>query len=85
MAQAMLDIRKNKKHSMINKETQTGNATELYVSLSETKHFRLYFNEKYNEQVLAFNINCSKQFVITKSMWKIFRKHINFIDNNFNE
>ena len=52
MAQAMIDLKnKNKKHIMINKETQTGDNTELYVSLSNTKHFRLYFNEKYNDTV----------------------------------
>ncbi len=84
MAQAMIDLKKNKKHTMINKETQTGDDHELYVSLSNSKHFRLYFNEKYNDSVLAFNINCSKQFVITKPMWKIFRNHINFIDSNLN-
>ena len=85
MAQAMIDLKnKNKKHIMINKETQTGDNTELYVSLSNTKYFRLYFNEKYNDTFLAFNINCSKQFIITKSMWKIFRNYINFIDSNLN-
>jgi hypothetical protein len=80
MAQAMIDLKKNVKLRDVS--TQTGNYLEFYVTLSKSKHFRLYFNESYNDMVVALNINNSKSFIFTKDMWKIFRNYIEQIDES---
>ena len=63
--------------------TQTGDTVDFFVNLSKSKHFRLYYNESYKDIVLAFNINNSKSFIFTRLMCKIFREHINQIDETF--
>ncbi len=85
MAQAFIDFYKNKIDiKKINKSTQTNDLNEFFINLSSSKHARLYYSDSYNDYVLSLNINQSKSFIINKSMWKIFRKHINTIDSILN-
>lgn len=83
MAQAQVDYfkLKNKKDAI----TQTGDNSEFFVSLSENKYAKLYYSESYKELVLSFNINRSKSFIITKSMWKKLRPHILLIDSQLSQ
>jgi hypothetical protein len=76
MAQRMVDIYKNQKSVC----TQTGDDVEFFVSLSDSKHARLYYSESYKDIVLSFNINQCKSFIVTRQMWKNLRNHINKID-----
>jgi hypothetical protein len=77
MAQRMIDLAKIKKSIA----TQTGESANFYISLSKTKHASLKYSTSYKDTVLSFNINSSKSFIITRQMWKIFKKHITLIDN----
>lgn len=43
MAQAMVDKLKLKKYCDVS--TQTGNFLDFYITLSKSKHFRLYYSE----------------------------------------
>jgi hypothetical protein len=61
--------------------TQTGDFYEFAVQLNESKRARLYWSEAYKDYVLAFNINKSKSFIITRSMWKKLRNHLIQINN----
>jgi len=79
MAQRMLDIRK----SMKNVSTQTGNSSEFCIYLSNNKRARFYRSEAYKDDVLAFNINNAKSFIITRSMWKLLRLYLPQIDHLF--
>jgi hypothetical protein len=87
MAQAYVEKFKSYKNNLekkVNQSTQTSDLNEFYFNLSSSKHARLYYSESYNDLVLSLNINKSKSFIITKSMWKVFRNHINNIDNILN-
>lgn len=81
MAQRMIDLLKIKRSIA----TQTGESCEFFVSLSKTKHASLKYSTAYKDTVLSFNINSSKSFIITKSMWKIFRQHLTIIDHELNK
>ena len=64
---------------------QTGDFVEFSVFLSNSKSVRLYFSKCYKDYVLCIKINKSKKIIITRQMWKIFRKFINQIDNELNK
>lgn len=83
MAQAQVDFLKIK--NKIDVSTQTCNNNEFFVSLSENKYARLYYSESYKDIVLSFNINRSKSFIITKSMWVKLRPHILAIDTQLSQ
>jgi hypothetical protein len=68
----------NNRHSVA---TQTGNPVEFCVQLNDNKRARLYWSEAYGDYVLAFNINKSKTFIITKQMWCKLRPHLVSINN----
>jgi len=76
MAQKMLDLHKITKSIAC----QTGE-DELFINLSETKHALLKYSSSYKDFVLFLNINSSKSFIITKSMWKILRNYLPTIDD----
>jgi hypothetical protein len=64
--------------------TQTGEEDHLFIHLENKKTARLYFSSAYKETVLSFNFGSSKSFIITKSMWKVFRNYIKTIDTFLN-
>ena len=76
MAQAMLDKLKIKKDS----STQTGDPKEFQINLSENKHIRIYFSKTYKTHILSLNFGNCKKYIITKSMWKRLRVHLDRID-----
>lgn len=63
--------------------TQTGHreSMEFQISLSENKRARIFYSKSYKEYVLSFNYTNCKKFIVSKSMWKIFRIHFNRIDS----
>ena len=77
MTQAQVDIYK------IKKSLQNKIINEVIYKLSSTKHAKVYYSKAYKDLVLSFNfINC-KKFILTRSMWKVFKKSINLIDGEF--
>lgn len=80
MAQAQLDRIKFQKNVAI----QTGDRNELTINLSKTKTFRMYYSKSYKDYVISFNFTNCRKFIISRSMWKIFRKYINIIDGELN-
>lgn len=58
---------------------------DFYLSLSDSKHAILKYSKSYRDYVLSLNINSTKSFIITKQMWSILRKHINFIDQELSK
>ena len=64
--------------------TQTGNSNDLFIYLSDNKSIRVYYSNSYKEIVLSFNFG-SKSFIITRSMWLIFKKNFIKIDNLLND
>ena len=77
MAQAML-TKLNRQTSV---STQTGeNDDEFCIYMSKNKTFRVYNSKTYKSLVLSFNFGNFKKYIITKPMWKIFRRHIPQID-----
>ena len=82
MAQAMITLKKLNNCNNIG--TQTSLSSDFIINLSQNKHFRVYYSEAYQENVLSFNINKSKSFIMTASMWNIFKKHFKKIDNILN-
>ena len=83
MTQKQIQIKKL--HDRINSgilksiSTQTGDNNELIIYLGKNKHVRVYFSLAYKETVISFNF-CSKSFILTKSMWLVFKKNLNEID-----
>ena len=67
-----------------NSSTQTGNANDLIIYLSDNKSIRVYYSNAYKEIVLSFNFG-SKSFIITKLMWVMFKKHFIKIINLLND
>ena len=76
MANAMILQRKYR-----NIGVQTGDDNDLYIYLTNKKTARIYLSPAYKEKFLSLNFGTSKSFIITKSMWKIFRNHFSEIDN----
>ncbi len=81
MAQIMLDLKKTKKSI----GCQTGEDSEIFINLSNSKHAALKYSSSYKDIVLTFNINSTKSFIITKQMWKIFRQHLAKIDHELSK
>ena len=84
MAQKQIDITKIqdqiKSGLLKTASTQTGNGSEFILYLGQNKNASIYFSPVYKEVVLSYNF-CSKSFIITKSMWKVLRKHLSEIDS----
>jgi hypothetical protein len=76
MAEAMLRQRYNNSIG-----TQTSDSPDFCVILTNNKMARFYYSKSYRDYVLAFNINSSKSFIITRQMWKILRPHLRYIDH----
>jgi hypothetical protein len=101
MAQKMVDLklaeytlhRQQKKLEKLNNFLKSKNSNSLLLSnnkafflpLSKTKHATIFYSKSYRDFVLAFNINSTKSFIITKEMWKIFHEKINIIDKELNK
>ena len=64
--------------------SQTGNLNDLIFFLSDNKSIRVYYSNGYKQVVLSFNFG-SKSFIITKSMWRIFKNNFQIIDNLLND
>jgi hypothetical protein len=67
----------------INRESTPTVPENFFIQLSKTKHATLKYSKSYRDTVLAMNINSTKSFIITREMWKIFFKNINFINKEF--
>jgi hypothetical protein len=85
MAQAMITQNKfvisNNKKKYTTISTQTDNLSkEFCVYLAKNKTLRVYNSKTYKEYVLSFNFGNSKKYIITKSMWKLFRNYVPQID-----
>ena len=81
MAQAMLN--RHKKYASVYTQTNQveDDNKEFCIYMSNNKTFRLYKSKAYKNFVLSFNFGNFKKYIITKSMWVIFRKYINQIDS----
>lgn len=73
-------IIQNKINNQISKSTQTGDLIEFSVQLNQNKKAHLYWSQSYRDYVLAFNINSSKSFILTRCMWKKFKKYFDRFD-----
>ena len=63
---------------------ETGTQTDyLNFHLTNKKTVRMYYSQAYKEKVLSLNFGTSKNFIITKHMWKNFKKEFDKIDNVF--
>ena len=80
MAQAQIDRIKFLKNVAVQKD----NNNEMTINLSKSKKFRMYYSKSYKDYVITFNFTNCRKFLISRSMWKIFRKYINIIDGELN-
>lgn len=81
MAQKMITNRLLEKSMKKNISTQTNeNDPEFYINISKNKNIRLYYCKSHNDYVLSINFGNCKSFIITRSMWKIFRCYLTRID-----
>ena len=78
MAQAQVDQIKFLKNLAVQKDN------EMTINLSKSKKFRMYYSKSYKDYVISFNFTNCRKFLISRSMWKIFRKYINIIDGELN-
>lgn len=74
-----------KLHNLKSVGVQTGDSTELYITLTNKKTARVYYSSAYKEKVLSINFGTSKNFIFTKDMWNKFKKHFSKIDAILNE
>ena len=77
MAQAMIDLKLKKR----NISTQTSDSFDFTFNLTNTKSVRIFKSKSYKDFVLCLNLGCSKKFIITKAMWKIFCIYLPLINN----
>lgn len=78
MAQKMVDEWKKRQYR--NVAVQTGDFEEFKLNFSNFKSVRLYYSMAYKDFVLSFNLGNSKKFILTKTMWKLFRNYLAHID-----
>ena len=56
---------------------------DLFFNFTEKKTARMYFSQSYKDHVLSLNFGTSKNFIITKHMWKILQSQSQKIENVF--
>ena len=83
MAQAQI-TQKLHRPPMISKSTQTGERYELFVQLDKTKSMHVYYSQPYKDYVICLNFSNCKRYIITRSMWLLFKNHFEYINNVFN-
>ena len=83
MAQAQI-TQMLQKLTMISKASQTGERHELFVQLDKTKSMHIYYSQPYKDYVICLNFSNCKRYIITRSMWFLFRNHFDYINNVFN-
>ena len=66
-----------------NASCQTGDDKMFLIYLANNKTAKIYYSTTYKETVLCFTFG-SKSFIITKSMWNIFKKHFSVIESLIN-
>ena len=66
-----------------NSSCQTGDDKIFFIYLANNKTAKVYYSSTYKETVLCFTFS-SKSFIITKSMWNIFKKHLSVIESLIN-
>ena len=59
---------------------KTGTQT---FTINNNKKLKLYFSSVYKENVLAICLSSSKNFILTRSTWKLFKELIPIIDAFF--
>ena len=62
------------------KSVSTQTQLDFTFYLSDYKSVRLYYSKSYKDYVLSLALGNSKKFIITKSMWKIFKIYYPLID-----
>ena len=72
MAQAMID--------KLKKNVSTQTQFDFTFNLTNYKTVRIYYSKSYKEYVVSLNLGNSKKFIITKSMWKIFKIYYPLIE-----
>jgi len=55
------------------KRTQTD---DLTFHLTNKKTVRMYYSQASKEKVMSLNFGTSKNFIITKHMWKILKRNL---------
>lgn len=53
---------------------------EFYANISKNKNIRLFYSKVHKDYVLSINFGRCKSYIITRSMWKIFRNYFDKID-----
>ena len=72
MAQAMID--------KLKKSVSTQTQFDFTFHLTNYKSVRIYYSKSYKDYVVSLNLGNSKKFIVTKSMWKIFKIYYPLID-----
>ena len=54
---------------------------KIDFKIAPNKIVKCYYSKCYKSKVLSIQYNSSKKLIITKSMWKIFKKYLNQINN----
>lgn len=81
MAQKMIELKKLSNKSDIAIQCNGDFDTpDCQIQLSKNKYLKLYKSKCFNQYILTLNVNKSKKFVVTKSMWKIIKQNIKQID-----
>ena len=75
MAQRMIYLSKLRHVS-----TQTDDKKDFMFFLSDYKFVRIYKSRAYKEYVISINFGKCKKYIITKSMWQIFKSYFDQID-----
>lgn len=78
MAQAMIDNLKYKKK--LSSKSEHLKTFDFTFNFTNYKSVRIYYSKSYRDFVLSLNLGNSKKFIITKSMWKIFKIYFSLID-----
>ncbi len=83
MAQKMVDLRRQENLRSVAVQTEENPSCEFLIQLSKNKYIELYRSKSYSDYILTINTNKSKKILITRSMWRIFKKNILQIDGVF--
>ena len=64
----------------LKKNVSTQTQFDFTFNLTNYKTVRIYYSKSYKEYVVSLNLGNSKKFIITKSMWKIFKIYYPLIE-----
>ena len=92
MAQAMIDILKNKNLTRTaseetkkkDKQTQCGDYIEFFNMFSPTKSIHFRWSKRENNYIICLGFSNQKQYLIRRKEWIKLRENFQKIDNVFN-